>query len=95
VEIKDIQALHCAWLRKMGWVGTTTPLEQLALICSEVGEAVNECRGPEPTPNFRLELADIVLRALGLADYLGLDLEAALLDKIAINAAKGTRGRLK
>ena len=79
----------------MGWVGVTTPLEQLALITSEIGEAVNECRGDKPTKKFELELADIILRTLGLAERFHIDMEAAIIKKMALNAKKGNRGRKK
>ena len=79
----------------MGWCGVTTPLEQLALITSEVGEAVNECRGDAPTENFRLELADIILRTCGLAERFDIDIEAAILKKMELNQQRGNKGRKK
>ena len=74
MNINETQKRHHAWLKEMGWVGVTTPLEQLALITSEVGEAVNECRGEKPTDKVGSELADIILRTLGLAENLGLNM---------------------
>ncbi|MDR6389163.1 MazG nucleotide pyrophosphohydrolase domain-containing protein [Paraburkholderia phenoliruptrix] len=80
------------WVERMGWHNKTV-LEALALIASEVGEAVNECRGEEPTDAFGEELADILLRTFDLAKWQGIDLEAAILRKMAINEERGTRGR--
>jgi NTP pyrophosphatase (non-canonical NTP hydrolase) len=80
------------WVERMGWHNKTV-LEALALICSEVGEAVNECRGPEPTAEFGTELADIILRTLDLARWQGINIEKAVAEKMAINEARGTRGR--
>jgi len=79
----------------MGWHKDKRPLEYLALIASEVGEAVNECRGPTPSARLGEELADIVLRVIDMATELDIDLEAQLLKKMLINAARGTRGRVK
>lgn len=95
MHISEIQKAHHEWLTEMGWAGVTTPLEQLALVASEVGEAVNECRGSTPTPNLPHELADIVLRVLGLAEQEGINMEAALLDKMSLNRLRGTKGRIK
>jgi NTP pyrophosphatase (non-canonical NTP hydrolase) len=91
-----ISARHYKWLKAMGWVGVTTPLEQLMLIVSECGEAANECRGKEPTAQFKLELADIILRTLGLAERYNIDMDAAIKEKMELNQKKGKKdGRLK
>lgn len=94
-QLNEISKKHHEWLKEMGWVGVTTPLEQLALITSEIGEAVNECRGEHPTEKFRLELADIILRTLGLAERFDIDMEKAIADKMEKNRARGNLGRLK
>lgn len=95
MELNEISKQHHAWLTEMGWVGVTTPLEQIALICSEIGEAANECRGEKPTDKLGSELADIILRVLGLAENQGIDMEKEIAVKMASNRDKGTRGRLK
>ena len=76
----------------MGWHNKTV-LEALALIGSEVGEAVNECRGDAPTENLGEELADIILRTLDLAEWQRIDIGKAIADKMAVNDVRGTRGR--
>lgn len=83
------------WVEKMGWHNNKSVLEALALISSEVGEAVNECRGEKPTEAFGEELADIVLRVMDLAHWQGVDLEKELLAKIEKNEQRGSRGRIK
>lgn len=83
------------WVEKMGWHNNKSVLEALALISSEVGEAVNECRGEQPTEAFGEELADIVLRVMDLAHWQGVDLEKELLAKMDKNEQRGSRGRLK
>lgn len=94
-QAQDVNAL-CAkqydWVERMGWHNKTV-LEALALIASEVGEAVNECRGDEPTESFGEELADICLRVFDLAQWQKIDLQASIIKKMEINELRGTRGR--
>jgi NTP pyrophosphatase (non-canonical NTP hydrolase) len=90
--INAMCALQYDWVERMGWHNKTV-LEALALIASEVGEAVNECRGEAPTEAFGEELADIVLRIADLARWQGIDLAHQLRRKMAINEERGTRGR--
>lgn len=92
MDINEIAARQYDWVERMGWHNKTV-LEALALIASEVGEAVNECRGDVPTPEFGTELADIILRVADLAQWQGVDLSAAIAQKMAVNEARGTRGR--
>ena len=93
MDINEIAEKQYDWVERMGWHNKTT-LEALALIASEVGEAVNECRGEKPTPEFGTELADIVLRVADLAHWNGIDLAAVIAEKMAINEHRGTRGRI-
>lgn len=91
--LNAVAARHWMWIEKMGWHKSTT-LERLALIGSEVGEAVNECRGWKPSDKFGSELADIILRTIDLAHDKGIDIEAELAAKMATNEAKGNyKGR--
>ena len=94
MKLKDLAAQHFEWVESMGW-HNKTPLEALALIASEVGEAVNECRGEKPTAEFGEELADIVLRVIDLAQWQGIDIEAEMIRKMDINKQRGNRGRQK
>lgn len=80
------------WVERMGWHNKTV-LEALALIASEVGEAVNECRGDKPTEAFGAELADIILRTIDLAQWQGIDIEMEVVKKMKLNERRGTRGR--
>jgi NTP pyrophosphatase (non-canonical NTP hydrolase) len=93
--ISSLTAKQFNWLNSVGWVGKTTPLEDLMLVVSECGEAANECRGETLTPNFETELADIVLRVMGIAAKNDIDLEKAILAKMEVNRNRGTRGRIK
>jgi NTP pyrophosphatase (non-canonical NTP hydrolase) len=90
--ISELCQKQFAWVERMGWHNKTV-LEALALIASEVGEAVNECRGESPTENFKTELADICLRTFDLAEWQGIDLLKVIQSKMALNELNGTRGR--
>lgn len=95
MTIKELASEHNKWLVEMGW-NKATALEQLALIASEIGEAVNECRGEKPTDKLGSELADIILRTFGMAEQFGIDIEAEIIMKMGKNFAKGNfKGRLK
>jgi NTP pyrophosphatase (non-canonical NTP hydrolase) len=92
MQFKEVSARYNIWRRRQGYRQSTT-LEQLGLVAGEIGEAVNECRNDVPTPALQLELADIVLRVMGIADMLDFDLEKAILTKIQINERTGNKGR--
>ena len=94
MKLSDIAATNWAWVDRMGW-HNKTPLEYLALISSEVGEAINECRGEKPSPLLGEELADIILRVTDFAHHHGIDIQAEVLRKMEINIGRGTRGRVK
>jgi len=95
MTLKNIALHHYQWLQSVGWAGKRTPLEDLALIASEIGEAANECRGEKPTDKLGTELADIILRVAGMAQENGIDIEAEVIAKMEINKGRGTRGRAK
>lgn len=94
MNINELAKQNYDWVERMGWHNKTT-LEALALVASEVGEAINECRGEKPTPEFAEELADIVLRVLDIAHWQGVDIEKELQAKMLKNEQRGTRGRVK
>lgn len=88
-----------------GEVPLTTLVAKLALIHSEVSEAVEELRagrnevwystersdtGLKPE-GFPVELADIVIRVLDLAERLKIDLEPVILEKLTYNATRPYR----
>jgi NTP pyrophosphatase (non-canonical NTP hydrolase) len=85
---------HWKWVEAMGW-HTTSQLEKMALVASEVGEAVNELRGEVPTEKYKYELADIVLRVLDAAEEAGIDMDHAVYEKMEMNKARGSKGRTK
>ena len=92
MQINEIAARQYDWVERMGWHNKTV-LEALALIASEVGEAVNECRGEAPTELLGTELADIILRVADLAHWQKIDLAQVIAAKMELNEVRGTRGR--
>ncbi|WP_159817910.1 MazG nucleotide pyrophosphohydrolase domain-containing protein [Colwellia sp. 20A7] len=94
MRINDTAKKNYEWVEEMGWHNKTT-LEALALVASEVGEAINECRNEKPTDAFGEELADIILRVLDIAHWQGIDMEQEITKKMMINEQRGTRGREK
>lgn len=94
MSINKLAEQNYDWVERMGWHNKTV-LEALALVASEVGEAINECRGEQPTPELAEELADIVLRVLDIAHWQGIDMEKELKNKMLKNKRRGTRGRVK
>lgn len=94
MDINKIAERQHAWVEANGW-HNKTHLEYLALIASEVGEAVNECRDITPTEKLGEELADIILRTLDFAVEEGIDIAQEILNKMDINDLRGTRGRVK
>ena len=62
-------------------------VESLALIHSEVSEAVEAIRNDDET-NFREELADIIIRTLDLSAYTKIDIGHEILKKIRKNKSR-------
>lgn len=97
-RLNAISQRHFKWLCDMGWssIADNSPLAELMLIGSEVGEAANECRGKVVTDRIGEELADVILRTLGLMEKLGLNPEMEVAAKMKANITKGKKeGRIK
>lgn len=94
MNLNEIAKENFQWVEEMGW-HNKTPLEALALVASEVGEAINECRHEQPSEAFGEELADIILRVVDIAHWQGVDIEKEVINKMKKNQLRGTRGRIK
>jgi len=94
MKLNKIAEKNYLWVEEMGWHNKTL-LEALALVASEVGEAINECRHEKPSEEFPEELADIILRVLDIAHWQDIDIEKVIEQKMSKNQQRGNRGRLK
>jgi NTP pyrophosphatase (non-canonical NTP hydrolase) len=94
MSIDDIAKAQWEWVEKMGW-HNKTPLECLAIIASELGKAINEFRGLEPTGKLPEELAEIVLRVVDFAYDRGISLEVEIERKMKIRSDRFAMGRGK
>lgn len=101
LDIKDFMKEVHTLARKKGWYDSSrSPLELLALIHSEISEAV-ECirknespyfKSPEGKPEGELaELADAVIRIFDYCEYYDLDLESAIKAKHIYNKSRPYR----
>jgi NTP pyrophosphatase (non-canonical NTP hydrolase) len=84
MTILELQIIQHTWVERRGWHNKTR-LEYLALLASEVGEAINEARNTSVNEAYYYELADIALRLFDLAEVEGINLEEYILQKIALN----------
>ncbi len=78
-KLNEIGNKHFLWVQKMNW-HTTTDLECLALILSEVDEAYREI-DQNNLEEYAFELADIVLRVLDLAKRHGYSIDVENIEK--------------
>lgn len=94
-----VKEAHSTASRKGWWDLEPNIPEKLALIHSEISEALEEFRGGSMTPyrvgtkpeGFPVELADAIIRIADLCGYLQIDLEAVLTEKMAYNATRPFR----
>lgn len=77
MNLNELATAHYDWVERMGW-HNKTPLESLALIASEVGEAAAEYLSDTDGQAFVGELADIVLRIIDFGPLYGWDLDALM-----------------
>ena len=100
MSIQDLQHLLRDFVAERDWEQFHTPKNLVMALAGEVGElteifqwltpeqSATVLADPARATQVREEIADIFAYLLRLADVLGVDLEASLLDKTAKNAAK-------
>jgi NTP pyrophosphatase (non-canonical NTP hydrolase) len=108
MTIKELQKEIHSLAREKGWYDSQEgrkPLEMLALIMSEIGEAVEEVRkdntpysvdfteglgNNKPEGEF-VELADAIIRILDYAEYRGVDMAEVIRLKHEFNKTRSYR----
>ena len=91
MTILEIQKRAYEISKAKGWYENTINIpEKLALIHSEVSEALDAYRNYEDE-HLGEELADIVIRTLDLASYLGINMQDQILAKMERNEKREFR----
>ena len=106
-DLRDIQKAVWRTAEEHGWHGENDSIPvKLVMIHSEVSEALEEYRNTPPESEvsdlyyngfsdkpegFGVELADIVIRVLDLAEMLGMDLTDLILAKMEYNESRPYR----
>ncbi len=96
MDIRELEARMHAFVESKGWYAADSPKKQspknLAIsLVLEAGEVLEHFQwGEEPSNPADLagELADVALYLLQLASISGIDLEQAILDKLAANHSR-------
>ena len=65
--------------------------ELIALIHSELSEALEVLRDDGPPSDFAEEVADVIIRTLDMCAYVGIDIDAAVTRKHSINQVRARR----
>ncbi len=93
MEIKDLTKKMDTFVMSKGWYSPSSPKPQtarnlaisLAIEAAEVLEHLQWAETPQRREAFADELADVALYLFQLANISEIDLEAAILDKLAAN----------
>lgn len=93
MELKELENRMHAFVQSKGWYRADSPKQQTAKnlaisLILEAGEVLEHFQWGETTSNpeeLAGELADVALYLLQLASVTGIDLEDAILQKLALN----------
>ncbi|MEM7118396.1 MAG: nucleotide pyrophosphohydrolase [Chloroflexota bacterium] len=93
MELKDLEARMHAFVASKGWYDADSPKAQTprnlaASLAIEAAEVLEHFQWRDDVANreeLAGELADVALYLLQLASVTGIDLETAVLDKLALN----------
>jgi NTP pyrophosphatase (non-canonical NTP hydrolase) len=89
MTIQELQELVAKFRDDRDWDKYHTIQNLCLAIASEAGELCHEARWGDPDiERLRLEMADIVIFLLSLADVSGVNLESAIINKISLNSLK-------
>lgn len=96
MELKELEARMHAFVESKGWYAPDSPRQQsprnlaasLAIEAAEVLEHFQWQAEAVDAAALAGELADVALYLLQLASLTGIDLEQAILDKLAYNASR-------
>lgn len=102
VTLAELQAQVKAWTAEKGWDDDRTVGDLLMLMVSELSEALEEYRNPQIDPfktrvvygkpeGIPPELADVVIRILSFCGKFDIDLQEAVLQKMAYNVTREHR----
>lgn len=107
MDVKEIQAKLAQFAEDRDWEQFHSPKNLSMALAGEAGELLEifqwlteeqssrESLTPEQLNNVSEEVADIMIYSLRLADRLGIDLEAAIQEKIRKNAERYSVGVAK
>ena len=96
MELKDLEARMHAFVASKGWYDADSPKAQTprnlaASLAIEAAEVLEHFQWRDEVVNreeLAGELADVALYLLQLASVTGIDLETAVLDKLALNQTR-------
>jgi len=92
VKLREFQKKVYDDAKEKGLWDTLTVIGGLHRVLAEVNEAIDEYEDEDRNwYNFRLELADIVLMTMSVAERTSINLESAMIEKYKINLKREYR----